>query len=125
MTTYDRFELKMASLFIGCVQIMLSAIAVFGGEYDPLHRVLTERGTAGQFGVVMLTLGLMTVYGSARPKRQCRQIGLAFSSIVMLVIFGALMTGYWLTLTNMLILFLAIASLILFGADVRGKANAP
>lgn len=122
--SYNRFEVKAASLLVGCVLIALGILAAFGGERDPLHVVLTARGTADSMAVVMVCLGFMTVYGSIRPKRACRQIGLAFGSLVMLQLFGSMMLSNWLTLTSLLLVMFAVASIGIFIADVRGRVNA-
>jgi len=123
MTAYTRFEVKVASLIVGVIVFFIALMIATPSEYEPLHVVLHARGIDDEFGAVMTLLAGMILYGSIRPKRACRQIGLILTGIFLLAIFGVVMVNWGLSFSTLLVFVFALTAIALFAGDVLVYRN--
>lgn len=117
MNSHSRFEAKSASALVGVVMVLLGFLIAAPSD-EPLHRILDARGRADDWGFIMILLGCMTVYGSVRPKRNCRQIGLALDAFFLLSLFGVMMVNWGLSFSTLLLFVFGVAAVVLLAADV-------
>ncbi|HXC40840.1 MAG TPA: hypothetical protein VN667_18030 [Burkholderiales bacterium] len=117
MTPYDRFELKWASLIVGVVLWIMAAVALWPNPREPVYAALEAVGMNEPWAAIMVVLGAMIVYGSVRPKRTCRQMGLALAPFILLAVFGVAMGARGLSMSALLVLFFAVLAPVLMIVD--------
>lgn len=106
------------ALLIGLVFVLLAWLIGFEDSTSALHYILAARGIEGPWAVIFCILGAMVVYGSLRPKRSCRQIGLALGILMLAALFGHVLKAHWLGVSTIWILPLGGAVLFALLADV-------
>lgn len=117
MNPYTRFEIKAASAVMGLLMLCMALVVGSDNSADTLHLILEARGLADGWAMIMACLGFMVLYGSLRPKRKCRQIGLALSMLSLFAVFGEVLHARALTLSTLIVLVLAGVALVLFIGD--------
>lgn len=124
MNPHSAFECKFASMLIGVVVVVLGFL-IGAPSDEPLHMILEARGRADDFGLVLVILGFMTFYGSVKPKRACRQLGLTGDAFMLLMLFGVVMTNWGLSFATLLLLVFGVSALALLAVDilVYGRRN--
>lgn len=123
MSRYCQFEMLAGSFVVGILEIFIALLALIPSDFEPLHLVLRTRGLEAEFATILTLLGLMVLYGSVRPKRNCRHLGLALSSLMMLLVFGMVITSSWLSFSAGVLLALALIALGLYAADAHFHVN--
>lgn len=87
MNKHSGFEMKAGSALIALMVFLLAFVAHFGVG-DPLHLALAARGRDDDWALALAMVATMLLYGSLRPKRTCRHIGLVLTLILMAAITG-------------------------------------
>lgn len=118
MSAYSRFEAQLASAIIGIVVILVALAAGMPNDYEPLHQVLHDRGRDEDWSISLLIVGAITLYGSLRPKRNCRQLGLFLSMVFLLSLFGVMMQNWGFALGTLVSLVFGLMAVVLLVADV-------
>jgi hypothetical protein len=128
MSAYSRFDLLAGSFIIGVLMVVMAIVAITPNPFEPLYAALDARELNEFSACVLFMLGSMVMYGSVKPKRNCRHLGLALGSVMMFLLFGVMLVAGWLTLSSLILLVLAFMSLGLYAFDahihVRGVRDA-
>lgn len=116
--THTRFEIKLAAMIVAVLQLWIAFVIWWPGSADVLHQVLAVKGRDDDWAMVLAVLAAMVLYGSVKPKRACRHIGLALSVFTLVGVFGLVMEARQVTLSTGTVLILAVAALMVFCGDV-------
>ncbi len=113
-------EPKLASLLIGCIQVLWSFLS-FSGDYDTLSLAIVSHRIEHEWFFMMFGTGILLIAGSVCRWRSGRHIGLFLSMLVLLSTFGVFVKfSAWTPVTATMPL-LALMCLILLVHDSRGK----
>lgn len=119
MSRYCSFEMLMGSLVVGVLEVFMAALIATPNPMEPIHMALMVRGVEDSFAVIVGAVGLVTIWGSLRPARSLRHVGLALSAFVLLAVFGMVATSTWFSLSAGVIFVLALVALGLYAADAH------
>lgn len=120
MSTYTSFEVKAASIVVGIIVYLMAAVIHFA-DGDPLHLALAMKGRDDDWALVLAMVGSMILYGSVKPKRTCRHIGLVMAMFMMAGIVGLVFQARVatpLTMSVLLAVMLIPVAAWLFATDV-------
>jgi hypothetical protein len=123
MSQYSRFDMLAGSMVVGILELFISVTIGTHNDGEPLHLAIEAIGLSAEVGTVLAVLALLTMYGSVRPKRNCRHIGLAMSSLVLLAVFGLLLLHGGFGFGAGVVLVLALSALGLYAADAVIHVN--
>jgi multisubunit Na+/H+ antiporter MnhG subunit len=112
MTDYDRFEYKCASTLIGPTGV------------SRFWSVLSAQGMAQTWGVLIIFIGVILIYGSLRPHRKLRHMGLVLSSFLWAAMFSLFaVDNLWTPVAMLMPVFAFVSVLLLFQDTKCGSRN--
>lgn len=119
MSRYGQFEVLAGSVVVGMLELFVAVTIGTRNETEMLHRAIEAHGLSSEVGTVLAVLALLTIYGSVRPKRNCRHIGLSLSVLVLLAVFGLLLAGGGFGFGAGVVFVLALSALGLYAWDAH------
>lgn len=120
MNAYTRYETKLASLMIGALEVVWAFLIISPNE-SMFYQTIMRYQLGEEWFVLMLSVGTLTCYGSLRPSRRARHIGLTLSVFLMLSMFGVFVVSAFLTPVTLAMPVFAIVCMLLLTKDAAWK----
>lgn len=122
MSRYGQFDILAGSAVVGLLELYVG-LTIGMSSAEPLHYVIAAQGIATEVAVMLCLLSALTIYGSVKPKRNCRHLGLTMSVMVLLAVLVMLVSAGWFSFGAGVVFVLALSALGLYAADAHIHVN--